>query len=321
MKNFLFLTAATATVVLSASQKPPETLQKRVLATLSVDVEHQETGEVSTTIIGLHDGESPLEVAKTFCKTVTPPSEGCDDTVAEALQSRFQQRVDNDMQFFFTVNNDDGDSSTTVPFLFFRGDDVSVAVASYLSAHGIASQSNYDMLLEASMKKLEEQQNGKEDETNLEVEEDIAVVVPPVLAGKHCRLATSTFSDYVDCVRELRHGMFALQRWTEPQQKAKIDKSDDHIESQNEDSGDVLMFVISALIFAACCVAAVFQSQETDGDNFLETDSEEFQVVSAENVSGYAEQAKENAPIASQQPKKLRRSTRRRFGTSIHNAN
>jgi hypothetical protein len=320
------MTMATATAFSTAAA------QRRVLATLSVDVENQDTGTTSTTVIGLHDGETPAVVAAAFCASVEPPSAGCDAAVADALQQRFQERIDHDMQFFFHVNSVDGVGGASAPFLFFRGDDVDEAVASYLHAYGAATQNNFDMLVQASHAKLLEEEeappmppsSSTPENTGDDQENSIEVFVPPMAAGKHCRAATYTFGDFVECVRDLRHGHHALQVWMPPVLKkttvTATMTATTATTAATESNQDVAMFVMSAFIFICCCVAAGIMWKKTAEEELDDMADGFHQVVTAEAVTGFVEQAKENITVSIESSKKPRRRSRRRFGTSINNA-
>jgi hypothetical protein len=326
MKHFV-MTVATASA-LSASAVSAQSVPRRVLATVSVDVENQDTGTTSTTVLGLHDGEAPADVAGAFCASVEPPSAGCDVAVSDALQQRFQERIDHDMQFYFHVNNMDRTNidGSVAPFLFFRGDDVNEAVASYLHAYGMATQKNFDMLVQASHAKLVEKSQaaptsssssagGSTEAVETMNDANIEVFVPPISASKHCRAATYTFGDYVECVRELRHGHLAMQIWTPP----VVAKRTTSVVQTDE---DVTMFVMSAFIFVCCCIAAGIMWHTTEKDELVMVTDSDFQVVTEEAVAGFVEQqAKENNTVhVESSKKKPRRSSRRRFGTSINNA-
>jgi len=272
-------------------------------------------------------GETPAGVAAAFCASVEPPSAGCDAAVADALQQRFQERIDHDMQFFFHVNSVDSAGGASVPFLFFRGDDVDEAVASYLHAHGVATQTNFDMLVQASHAKLLEEEapptppsSSTPEYTGDDEDSSIEVFVPPMAAGKHCRAATYTLGDFVECVRDLRHGHHALQVWTPPV-SAKKTTATTATAAATESNQDVTMFVMSAFIFICCCVAAGVLWQKPVEEELDDMANGFHQVVTAEAVAGFVEQqAKENITARIESSKKPRRRSRRRFGTSINNA-
>ena len=54
-------------------------------------------------------------------KTATSKTD-CADVLHQAIEAQLQQRIDQDLAFYFEVNFDDHPNLNTSPFLFFKGE-------------------------------------------------------------------------------------------------------------------------------------------------------------------------------------------------------
>jgi hypothetical protein len=78
----IFAAAALAATICSASVGPD--FQRRVLTTLKIDVVDDATGDVTTSVLNLRDGDAPAEAAKSFCaNAVKDPAPDCADLVSQ----------------------------------------------------------------------------------------------------------------------------------------------------------------------------------------------------------------------------------------------
>ena len=73
--------ATLAATACSASVGPD--FQRRVLTSLKIDVVDDSTGDVTTSVLNLRDGDVPAEAALSFCATaVKDPAPDCADLVS-----------------------------------------------------------------------------------------------------------------------------------------------------------------------------------------------------------------------------------------------
>ncbi len=224
-KTVCALLTATLTGAAAALAAGPD-FDPRALATVSVDVRNTD-GTTTTTRLPLRDGERADTVAATFCATVTPPSAGCEDAVAAALDERLQHRIDHELLFYLHVDA----TPPVAPFLFFRGDDTYDAVASYLVGHpAISNQGNFEALVSAALEKQMELEEASVHEDAVTAEEQLAETSSAVA---HC-------SDYFGkefsvCLSDLWHGPGGLVVYrppaatTEAKEALAFDDDDDDV--------------------------------------------------------------------------------------------
>ena len=146
-KRFFLLTTALATTTATNQGR-------RVLTTLNIDVVDDNTGLTETSVLQLRDGDVAAQAAVSFCSdAVKDPAPNCADIIHQALENQLQERINNELVFYFEVDFQDG--TKYQPFLFFQGEDVRTAVFSYLSGYPeVATQENYDMLIQACWARL-----------------------------------------------------------------------------------------------------------------------------------------------------------------------
>ena len=201
--------------------------EPRILTTLTIDVVDDDTGATTTSVLNLRDGDVPAEAAVSFCSNaVKEPTADCADVLHQAIEAQLQQRIDQDLAFYFEVNFDDHPNLNTSPFLFFKGEDVNDAVLSYLQGHpAVATQESYDMLVQACWSRLtpmEEivKQTAAEKPAVVLVDEetkdndpfDDAEDTIEDSAFYHCEDHFGSHHDpqFLACVQELWHGWGAM---------------------------------------------------------------------------------------------------------------
>ena len=207
--------------------------ERRVLASLNVDVVDDDTGSTKTSTIHLKDGDNAAAAAATFCQhTVPEPDANCADLIHTALEQQLQQRIDNELLFYLEVDFQDQSAFAVqkTPFLLFQGEDVNDAVYSYLAAYPtMATQDNYNMLVQACWARLTPMEETVQAVATVSEKPAVALVEVPEKPAHKEKMAVSVvqhcshhfgsrfyFNHFFHCVQELWHGYGAVILYQPP---------------------------------------------------------------------------------------------------------
>jgi hypothetical protein len=207
--------------------------ERRVLASLNVDVVFEMTGSTKTSTIHLKDGDNAAAAAATFCQhTVPEPDANCADLIHTALEQQLQQRIDNELLFYLEVDFQDQSAFAVqkTPFLLFQGEDVNDAVYSYLAAYPtMATQDNYNMLVQACWARLTPMEEIVQAVATVSEKPAVALVEVPEKPARKEKTAVSVvqhcshhfgsrfyFNHFFHCVQELWHGYGAVILYQPP---------------------------------------------------------------------------------------------------------
>ena len=333
--------------------------ERRVLASLNVDVVDDDTGSTKTSTIHLKDGDNAAAAAATFCQhTVPEPDANCADLIHTALEQQLQQRIDNELLFYLEVDFQDQSAFAVqkTPFLLFQGEDVNDAVYSYLAAYPtMATQDNYNMLVQACWARLTPMEETVQAVATVSEKPAVALVEVPEKPARKEKTAVSVvqhcshhfgsrfyFNHFFHCVQELWHGYGAVILYQPPANiddiaetvteatvtkatvtQATVTKNFGSSTDAPVDLVDNTYSVLSLSTFFMVC-SAFFMSWLYMVTKMRDDAAEKDMMIEIEQFNHPEEvhvvHQNENATlVGNSKSKTSRRSAQRRFGSSLNN--